>query len=157
MPKLVINSGAPNAFEFELKPGVNRLGRGFQNDLRLDDSSVSAAHAEIIVEPGSVTVKDLGSTNGTFINRSQIREGFLHPGQVLSLGVVELLFVADAPAMDPAAGGVARTIALPQVGGIKIARLNASAPAPPAGGGMRMPPAYPVPTMPAPNLTTTPT
>jgi hypothetical protein len=153
MPKLVINSGTAAAVEYELKPGLNSLGRGFNNDFRLDDPSVSAAHAEIIVEAGSVTVKDLRSTNGTFVNRSQIREAFLQPGQVLSLGGVEMLFVAEAAAGAAAPGGVARTIALPQIGGIKITRPAA----PLTTGGVPLPPNYPAPTGPAPNLTTKPT
>jgi hypothetical protein len=66
-------------------------------------------------------------------------------------------------------GGIARTVALPQVGGIKIARPGApttpvgtptgagAAPAPVAGGGFRLPANYPAPFMPAPSLTTSPT
>ena len=153
MPKLVINSGAAGAVEYELKPGLNTFGRGFNNDFRLDDPSVSAVHAEITVEANCVTVKDLRSTNGTFVNRSQIREGFLQPGQLLSLGVVEMLFVSEAPAQAFGPGDVARTVALPQVGGIKITRPNHPMPA----GGFSMPANYPAPFAPAPNLTTTPT
>jgi hypothetical protein len=170
MPKLVVNSGTGRGREFELKPGINSLGRAFNCDFRLDDPSVSGAHAQIVVDSFSVTVKDLHSTNGTFINRSQIREGFLQPGQVLSLGGVEMAFVADAAAESAVpSGGIARTVALPQVGGIKIARPGApttpagtptgaaASPAPVAGGGFRMPANYPAPFMPAPSLTTAPT
>jgi len=168
MPKLVVNSGAGRGREFELKPGVNSFGRAFNCDFRLDDASVSGSHAQIVVDSFSVTVKDLHSTNGTFINRSQIREGFLQPGQVLSLGGVEMTFVADAAAENAmSSGGIARTVALPQVGGIKIARPGApttpvgtptgAAPAPVAGGGFRLPANYPAPFMPAPSLTTIPT
>ena len=152
MPKLVINSPSGKPIEYELKPGLNNLGRGFNTDFRVDDPSVSALHAEIVVEPNSITVKDLRSTNGTFINRSQIREGFLHPGHVLGLGAVELLFVADVTEeADSPSSAVARTVALPQIGGIKIARPTAPS------GGMRMPGSYPVPMAPAPALTTAPT
>jgi Inner membrane component of T3SS, cytoplasmic domain len=169
MPKLVVNSGSARGREFELKPGINSLGRGFNCDFRLDDVSVSGSHAQIIVDTFSVTVKDLHSTNGTFINRSQIREGFLQPGQVISLGGVEMVFVADAAAENPApTGSIARTVALPQIGGIKIARPGAAATpagpgatpapvAPAAAGGFRPPVNYPAPFMPAPSLTTTPT
>ncbi len=154
MAKLVVNSGMAAGREFELKPGVNSLGRALHCDFRLEDPSVSGAHAEIIVEANSVTVKDLRSTNGTFINRSQVREGFLQPGQVISLGGVELVFVADA--MDsamPGGAGIARTVALPQIGGIKIARPGQL----PPPGGFRMPVNYPAPVTPTPSLTTAPT
>ncbi len=166
MAKLVVNSGPARGREFELKPGVNSLGRAFNCDFRLDDPSVSGAHAQIVVDTFSVTVKDLHSTNGTFINRSQIREGFLQPGQIISLGGVEMIYVSDSAADNAMpSGGIARTVALPQVGGIKIARPGASAtptgaaamPAPVAGGGFRPPVNYPAPFMPAPSLTTAPT
>jgi hypothetical protein len=166
MAKLVVNSGTGRGREFELKPGINSLGRAFNCDFRLDDPSVSGAHAQIVVDSFSVTVKDLHSTNGTFINRSQIREGFLQPGQVVSLGGVEMIYVADTAAESSMpSGGIARTVALPQVGGIKIARPGAPAtpsgagatPAPVAGGGFRPPVNYPAPFMPAPSLTTVPT
>lgn len=153
MPKLVVNSGAAGTVEYELKPGLNSFGRGFNNDFRLDDPSVSAAHAEITVDANCVTVKDLRSTNGTFINRSQIREAFLQPGQTLSLGVVEMLFVADVPAGISAPGSVARTLALPLIGGIKVSRPTAPA----YPGGFQPPVNYPAPTAPTPNLTTAPT
>ncbi len=167
MPKLVVQSGALRGREFELRPGVNSFGRGFNCDFRIDDASVSGSHAQVIVDSFSVVVKDLHSTNGTFVNRSQVREGFLQPGQVMSLGGVEMLFVADSAEAPTASSAIARTVALPQVGGIKIARPSApgGAPAPapagaPAAGpsaGFRMPLNYPAPTMPAPNLTTSPT
>jgi hypothetical protein len=166
MAKLVVNSGPARGREFELKPGVNSLGRAFNCDFRLDDPSVSGAHAQIVVDTFSVTVKDLHSTNGTFINRSQIREGFLQPGQIISLGGVEMIYVSDSAADNAMpSGGIARTVALPQVGGIKIARPGAPAapagaaaiPAPAGGGGFRPPVNYPAPFMPAPSLTTTPT
>src|SRR5579871_6809299 len=83
MPKLVINPRTTQAREMELKPGKNTFGRGFGTDFRIGDPSVSAMHAEIVVDAGSVTVRDLRSTNGTFINRSQIREAFLQPGQAI--------------------------------------------------------------------------
>ena len=169
MAKLVVNSGAARGRVFELKPGVNSLGRGFNCDFRLEDASVSGSHAQIIVDELSVTVKDLQSTNGTFINRSQIREGFLQPGQVISLGGVEMLYVAEASTENAMpSSGIARTVALPQIGGIKIARPGATtapagpgatpAPVAPSGaGGFRPPVNYPAPFMPVPSLTTSPT
>ncbi len=93
MPKLIIHAGTPRAFEFELKPGSNYLGRGFSNDFKIEDPSVSGNHAQILVDGEVIVVKDLGSTNGTYINRSQVKEGFLQPGQALHLGSVELVLV----------------------------------------------------------------
>ena len=74
MPRLVINPGTPSAWEVQLRPGTNLLGRGFANDFKIDHPSVSGSHAQIIVENGTVIIKDLGSTNGTYVNRAPVTE-----------------------------------------------------------------------------------
>lgn len=104
MARLVINPGTPQAREFELKPGDNYLGRGFANDFKIEDPSVSTSHAQIIVNGDYVLVKDLGSTNGTFVNRTPVTDTALQPGQWLRLGGVEMLFEAGTGA-SPAAYG----------------------------------------------------
>ncbi len=121
MPRLVLHAGTPNARGFELKPGSNYVGRAFSNDFKIEDPSVSSNHAQIVVDGDVITLKDLGSTNGTFINRSQVREGFLQPGQIVSLGAVELLLEGD---------GVTTTVAPPPP-------AAAAAPAVPAPNGLR--------------------
>ncbi len=98
MARLIIYSGTPQVRELELKPGANSLGRGNDNDIQIHDDSVSTHHAQIIVDGSSAFIKDLNSTNGTFINDSQVNEGVLQPGQSLRLGGVELILQADAPA-----------------------------------------------------------
>lgn len=75
---------------FELRAGLNKLGRNPTNDFRIADPSVSAFHAEISVSPGSLIVRDLSSTNGTFINGQKIEEAELPPNSTLRLGNVEL-------------------------------------------------------------------
>src|SRR5215471_5185256 len=101
MAKLVVNPGSSAAWEIELKPGPNFLGRGFANDFKIDDPSVSGSHCQIIVDQSNILIKDLGSTNGTYINRSQVREAALLPGQTIHLGGVELFFQPDTPAIPP--------------------------------------------------------
>ncbi len=96
MPKLVLNAGTPQAQEFNLKPGKNYIGRGFANDFKLDDASVSGSHALVTMNGAIVTVTDLGSTNGTRINMLPATGNPLQSGQIVRLGAVELLFVADA-------------------------------------------------------------
>ena len=86
------------AWEIELKPGVNSLGRGFANDFKVADPSVSNSHCEIMVEGPTVRIRDLGSTNGTFVNRSPVKEAVLNPGQTVHLGSVEMLYSVNGPA-----------------------------------------------------------
>jgi pSer/pThr/pTyr-binding forkhead associated (FHA) protein len=76
---------------FELMPGLNRLGRNPTNDFRIADASISSFHCEVMLNPnGSVHIRDLASTNGTYINGLQAVEADLNPGQSLRLGTVEL-------------------------------------------------------------------
>jgi hypothetical protein len=98
MSRLVINPGSPSAWEIHLRPGVNSLGRGFANDFKIDHGSVSGSHCQIVVDNGTALIKDLGSTNGTYINRTPVTEASLQAGQTIHLGGVEMIFQADAPA-----------------------------------------------------------
>ncbi len=66
--KLVTTGGK----EFVLKMGKTRVGRGSANDLVINDSQLSRHHAEIHWDGQRCMVVDLGSTNGTFVNRHRI-------------------------------------------------------------------------------------
>ncbi len=98
MARLVVNPGSPAAWEIQLKPGDNFIGRGCSNDFKLTDPSVSGSHCQIHVSDNAVVLKDLGSTNGTYVNRAPIREANLQTGQSVQLGGVEMVFYSDGPA-----------------------------------------------------------
>jgi len=101
--RLLVNAGTPQAWEIQLRPGLNRIGRGEQNDFVIPHPSVSGSHCEIIVSPGGVALKDLGSTNGTFVGGAKITEANLQAGQQLRFGQVDIVFEsAGAPAPAPA-------------------------------------------------------
>src|ERR1051325_3698159 len=100
MNKLVL-TGVTHPGEFELEPGFNTLGRNPTNDYRVHDATVSSFHCEIVLSEDSVLVRDLGSTNGTFIDNQPVQEGELKPGQILRLGSVELRLLAQ-PLPEPA-------------------------------------------------------
>jgi len=97
MSRLVVNPDKPDAWEIQLKPGANCLGRGDVNDFVIGDSSVSSSHCQIVVNDGSATIQDLGSTNGTFINGTRIQDANLENGQTLHLGGVAMIFYSAAP------------------------------------------------------------
>ncbi len=97
MARLVVQPGSPAAWEITLKAGTNSLGRNPANDFKLDDPSVSGSHCEILLENENAVIRDLGSTNGTFVNRAPVTEAALQPGHTIHLGGVEMLFCADAP------------------------------------------------------------
>jgi len=151
MPKLVINPGTPQARELELKRGTNLVGRGFANDFKIEDPSVSSSHAEIVVSGNTVLVRDLGSTNGTFVNRSPVTKVALQPGQWLRLGGVEMLFEVEAQPASPAVDGEVQSeatamAAAPSVGTARVADTTLDAPVivASAGGGLRIAGASPL-------------
>src|SRR5204863_7441147 len=98
MARLIINPGSPTAWEIQLRPGINLLGRGFANDFKIEDPSVSGSHCQIVVDQANVLIRDLGSTNGTFVDRTPIKEAVLHSGQSIRLGGVEMIFQTGPPA-----------------------------------------------------------
>src|SRR6266496_5082282 len=136
--RLLVNPGTPQAWEIQLKPGQNRLGRADQNDFQVNHPSVSGSHCEIVVSSAGVLLKDLGSTNGTYVNRAPVHEALLQTGQHLHLGGVEMLFEATAPAGTSAPGAapvavpVAARINLPRpaAGSLRISKPPADEPAP---------------------------
>jgi len=91
MAKLVVLSEGLAGKAHELTVDSTTVGRVEDNAFQLPESSVSSHHAEIIRRGSEVVIKDLNSTNGTFINGQQITgEGVLKPGQILRLGQIEL-------------------------------------------------------------------
>jgi hypothetical protein len=78
------------AQQINLRPGTNCFGREPANDFQIEHPSISARPCEIICEKDSIRIRDLGSTNGTFIDGARVNEARLKPGQTLHLGSVEL-------------------------------------------------------------------
>jgi hypothetical protein len=74
----------------ELSEGLVSIGRNPTNDYRLSDPTVSSFHCELDVSPDRILVRDLGSTNGTYIDDVLVREAVLMPGQTLRLGKAEM-------------------------------------------------------------------
>jgi predicted component of type VI protein secretion system len=73
---------------------VGRLG---DNEVQLEEGSVSSRHAEIVVQDGSAVLRDLGSTNGTFLNREQVTgEQPLNEGDEIYFGSVRCVFMEPA-------------------------------------------------------------
>lgn len=104
MPKLVaITKDLPGAFH-ELGEKWITVGRHDGNDFQIRHISVSGRHCEVRWRDGELAVRDLLSTNGTFVDDRKIIEGVLTPGQILRLGEVELrLDLSAAPEVPGAA------------------------------------------------------
>lgn len=72
--------------DIELAPGQTTIGRREDCGLRIPANEVSRAHCQITVDDATVSVKDLGSANGTFVNDQRVNEQRLKPGDVLRVG-----------------------------------------------------------------------
>jgi hypothetical protein len=93
--KLIVMPGTPNEWFYQLKEGQNSLGRGDGNDIQLIFPGISKKHCVLLYKENSLLVRDMGSTNGTYINNHRITEAVLHPGQVLMTGSITMQL--DAP------------------------------------------------------------
>ena len=76
----------------ELAPGVNVIGRLPDSAVPVSDPQSSRHHAEVRRGPDRVTIADLGSTNGTYVNDVRIREQELHDGDTIRVGNTTIRF-----------------------------------------------------------------
>lgn len=104
MSKLVLLGDEFAGRTYELNVEKTTVGRVEDNAFQIAEPSVSSHHAEIILKGNDVVVKDLNSTNGTYINGEKISESILKPGQTLKFGSVELRLEGKDGAGAPAPG-----------------------------------------------------
>jgi predicted component of type VI protein secretion system len=91
---------SPTTHEFVgQKLTIGRLG---DNDVKVDDASVSSHHGEIELGEGSAVLRDLNSTNGTFLNGEQVTgEHPLAEGDEIYFGSVRTVFVEPVASSEP--------------------------------------------------------
>lgn len=93
---LRVMTGPAKGRTLPLKPGgAISIGRSPTNDLPMADPSVSGEHCRIKSEDGAFVVYDVQSTNGTLVNGQQIQRHALRPGDVITLGAVNMKFVRE--------------------------------------------------------------
>ena len=102
MAKLVILNQGMTGRAFELNVDRTTVGRVEDNTFQITDPSVSSHHAEILLRGTEILVRDLNSTNGTFLNGDRITEVVLKPGQIVRFGQVELKIDDGQPVVAPA-------------------------------------------------------
>src|SRR5688500_4823303 len=112
MPKLVVLSEGLTGRAHEVKVDKTTGGRLDDNTFQIPEQPVSSHHCEVLLKGSDVIVRDLDSTNGTYINGEKITEKVLKPGQILRLGNVEAKLEGDgAPTPASAAPTGAATTA----------------------------------------------
>jgi hypothetical protein len=128
MLKLVVLSPGMTGRTHELKLDKTSVGRVEDNAFQVAEPSVSSHHCDVLLHGSEVTVRDLNSTNGTYISGEKVTERTLKPGQILRLGQVEMRLETVAPAA-PGKMHFDRTAVIP--GGVKLTELERGA----RGGG----------------------
>jgi hypothetical protein len=129
MAKLVLLSAGMTGRAYDLKVEKTTVGRVEDNAFQIPEPSVSSHHCEVLVSGSSVVVRDLNSTNGTFINGEKVSsESPLKLGQILRLGQIEMRLEDDAAA-PPAKKPVDQTLVMQR--GVNLSDLDQAA----RGGG----------------------
>lgn len=115
----VVEGGEGAGQRIPLSSARTTIGRKAGNTLVLTDARVSGVHAEVVQEGGHWVLRDLGSTNGTFLEGRRVEEVTLSPGDAFALGGTVLrLLDAEAPALEGAKrlappAGARRSVVLP--------------------------------------------
>jgi len=117
MPTLVANNPQAAVSRLALQPGINTVGRAAGNHHVIPDASISSRHCELVLDDGAISVRDLGSTNGTFIEDQPVQQQSLTHGQRLRFGGVE--YILEAPEI----------FAAPKTGALRV-HVHPGTPAP---------------------------
>jgi pSer/pThr/pTyr-binding forkhead associated (FHA) protein len=89
---LVVQRGPNAGARFLLDADRTTAGRRPESDIFLDDVTVSRKHAEFIRREGQFVVRDVGSLNGTYVDRDRIEEAVLKDGDEVQIGKYRLVF-----------------------------------------------------------------
>jgi pSer/pThr/pTyr-binding forkhead associated (FHA) protein len=89
---LVVKRGPNAGTRFVLTKAVTTAGRHPESDIFLDDITVSRRHAEIRHDETDFRIVDMGSLNGTYINKLRVEESDLSSGDEIQIGKFRLIF-----------------------------------------------------------------
>jgi pSer/pThr/pTyr-binding forkhead associated (FHA) protein len=91
---LVVRRGPGSGSRFALDRDVITIGRHPQSDIFLDDVTVSRRHAEVVRSAEGYEVRDVGSLNGTYLNRERLDSAPMVNGDELQIGRFKLVFLS---------------------------------------------------------------
>ena len=91
---LVVKRGPNAGARFLLDQETTTVGRHPEADIFLDDVTVSRRHAEFRIKDGQFEVVDVGSLNGTYVNREPRNSQVLEVGDEIQIGKFRLVFIA---------------------------------------------------------------
>jgi hypothetical protein len=91
---LIVKRGYNAGSKFFLDADVLKVGRHPESDIFLDDITVSRRHAEIRRGDSGFSLVDVGSLNGTYVNRERVETAELRSGDEIQIGKFKLVFLA---------------------------------------------------------------
>lgn len=91
---LIVRQGSKRGSRMALDSDRITIGRHPKSDIFLDDITVSRRHAEVRLTPDGHEVADVGSLNGTYVNRERVDQSLLADGDELQVGKFKLVYVA---------------------------------------------------------------
>ena len=118
MSRLVVITEGLTGLSHELGAHWITIGRGDNNAFQIVETSISSQHCEVLLRNNEMVVRDLRSTNGTFVGGRMITEAILRPGQNLRLGQVEMRLEISAP--PPVAAPKSETAAANKSGPARV-------------------------------------
>jgi CheY-like chemotaxis protein len=138
MARLVVITKGVSASAHELGEAWATVGRADGNTFQIVEASISGRHCEVRLRGGELVVRDLLSTNGTFVGGQKISEAVVKPGQTLRLGDVELRFETSGGPDSPGTSFISKmlmtqsaAVPVPKPAPVAVAKLE---PAVVAGG-----------------------
>jgi len=84
--KLIVRYNGRKIDELIISREIFKIGRKMDNDLRLEDTTVSSHHARIMMKPAGLYLQDCNSTNGTIVNGTVVNDKMLTNGDVVVIG-----------------------------------------------------------------------
>ena len=93
---LIVKRGPNAGSKFFLDTDATTIGRHPESDIFLDDITVSRRHAEIRRADGTFALHDVGSLNGTYVNRERVEESTLRSGDEIQIGKFKLVFLSGS-------------------------------------------------------------
>ena len=110
MPKLIVSIDGVVVKEVQLTQDRATLGRRPYNDIVIDNLAVSGEHAVLHTADGRVTLEDLGSTNGTYVNGKAIKKQVLLADDTIEVGKYRIKFLDGERSSAPASLSAAPSI-----------------------------------------------
>lgn len=132
MPKMIVSIDGVVIKEVQLTKDRMTLGRRPYNDIVIDNLAVSGEHAVLLIAGNEVSLEDLNSTNGTYVNGKAVKKHLLQNGDVVEVGKYKIRYVNEAGGtsfdktmvMKAGPGGLAAALASPARSPVAVGGVN---------------------------------